>query len=419
MEIKDFPPFQLILKNNILAAVAAASASLHSTSASFSAFSTAFPNNDQAGLSDTPMNDPDSSLQRTPPRIKSASFSRITTPLSAKTHSSSQAFRLDTLDLSYCFKLKVKAPPANNASSGSASRITSSCSSSAAPNGSQETQDFQSQQQPLSTSPNSSASSMIIDEDAQGTASEGLIPPTAVSNLIIRRVLLNDDQLAELMKLIQPNRLESLNLYGCLYLKNPRIACRNLAFLDMSHTIIEDMTLRSIVSSCPSLNTLKLFNCRELHNPNIISDSLVTIDFGYCSGLESPQIMCPNLEDLSVRNTDITDAVLEAILANSGQNNRLKILTITQCNMLEKPRIRSSSLLTINANNCELMLNPVFLCDSLLYLVLAESKMSDDDLERMFLNSSFLSLKSLDIRWCPNIKNPALPSHINIKIAKQ
>eukprot|EP01027_Heterolobosea_sp_BB2_P021481 GEZU01030889.1.p1 GENE.GEZU01030889.1~~GEZU01030889.1.p1 ORF type:complete len:234 (+),score=67.57 GEZU01030889.1:1-702(+) len=229
--------------------------------------------------------------------------------MTTTTTASSRAFRLECLDLSYCFRLKFRPLHSNhnhnhiNHNHNINNNTTATTSAAAACTTTSTTVTVKTE-----TGENIDHQQQHHQQHQQYAAGfvDGAVA-VVVEELILRRTLITDQQLAELLcSRIAADRLRSINLYGCLHLKQPRVLsiCRSLVQLDVSHTHMDDDTLRCIVCACSRhLTTLKLLNCQRLRNPIIESQSITFIDLGFCSSLEAPQIICPALKDLSMRNT--------------------------------------------------------------------------------------------------------------------
>jgi F-box/leucine-rich repeat protein 2/20 len=156
---------------------------------------------------------------------------------------------------------------------------------------------------------------------------------------------LTDEAFLELLKGFSAE-LTSVNVSGCRNLTDEAIkaiAQRSLRSLDASYCgkLLTDESIKVIASGCPSLESLKVADCKFLTDESLKAvaagcGGLKTIDVSRCKQLTDESIQalaagCPKLTSLNLRNCEkLTDEAMRAV----ATLNELEELRIYGCRKL-------------------------------------------------------------------------------------
>ena len=220
--------------------------------------------------------------------------------------------------------------------------------------------------------------------------------------------------------------LRELSLCSCAQLASLTLRAAALRTLDLSECVALDAAdVERALPLCPSLDSLNLSGCRRLRALRLASPSLTTLRVCWCSALASLALACAGLRKLyahgGLRLTHLelapapptatvsalgkaaaaeaavttpatpttpaavngappspscaglqllelqkcralTDDSLPSLLCASGA---LRLLNLTDCALLRRPRLASASLVTVHLYNCLALVAPTIECASL------------------------------------------------------
>lgn len=220
--------------------------------------------------------------------------------------------------------------------------------------------------------------------------------------------------------------IKHLAIRRCSNIQTPVVECKKLESLELSFsTGFSDEVVSKIFSFS---NNIKSANLRNLilKSPKIQSDSLKFLKIAKCKQLEEPIIQCPNLVELDLSFTKITDKSIGTI---SETNRSIRLLNLKGCRELVAPTITSHSLESMHLDYCAKLKAPVLLCPKLNDLTLSYTKVTDNAFDEIFLGCPQLrklaatkcdelqspkirstSLEQLDFHGCHNIQEPTFKS---------
>lgn len=183
--------------------------------------------------------------------------------------------------------------------------------------------------------------------------------------------------------------LTTLKLCGCYLYDCENIKLPNLEKFSIKGMQIDTNIVERFVSSCPSIEDLRLVECRGLTNLHISTLlKLNRVEIYNCDELSSVQISAPNLQifwfshtlfrkctldldrchdlrSLTLRHTDITDTIFQDLVSKFPV---LETLVLNECNKLTSLTILSRKLERLVLVRCTNLIDTVVDAPNLRYL---------------------------------------------------
>ncbi|RDX93477.1 TMV resistance protein N, partial [Mucuna pruriens] len=164
--------------------------------------------------------------------------------------------------------------------------------------------------------------------------------------------------------------LHELDLNGCSSLKELSLTSEEMTKLDLSHTLIQTLSL-----SLPKLKYLYLRGCKEIESFNVDLKSLSVLDLNGCSSLKEFSVISEEMKELNISHTAIcalpssighflsleelhlcgTD--VESFPANMKNLSKLRWLHLTNCRKVVSLPELPPSMEELYLNGCRKLLS--------------------------------------------------------------